>query len=224
MSDLFSQLKLAIPDRYELERLLGSGGMATVYLARDRQQGRRVAIKLLRPELAGAVGQDRFLREIRIASELTHPHIVPLLDSGRVTLAGDSIPYYVMPYIDGESLRDRLLREKQLPIEDTVAIARDIAAALNHAHQHGIIHRDIKPENILLAGLAALVADFGIARAIDRSADPEVLTTRGIAIGTAAYMSPEQSSAQAELDGRTDLYSLGCVVYEMLGGDPPFSG
>jgi eukaryotic-like serine/threonine-protein kinase len=224
MSDLFSQLKLALPDRYELERLLGSGGMATVYLARDHQQGRRVAIKLLRPELAGALGLDRFLREIRIASELTHPHILPLLDSGTVTLNGDSIPYYVMPYIEDESLRDRLTREKQLPIEDTIAIARDVAAALAHAHKHGFIHRDIKPENVLLAGHEAVVADFGIARAIDRSADPEAVTTSGIAIGTPAYMSPEQASAQAELDGRTDIYSLGCVVYEMLGGDPPFSG
>jgi len=224
MADLFSQLKLALPDRYELERLLGSGGMATVYLARDRQQDRQVAIKLLRHELAGAVGQDRFLREIRIASQLTHPHILPLLDSGSVTLNGDRIPYYVMPYIEGESLRDRLVREKQLPVEDAIAIARDIAAALQYAHGHGIIHRDIKPENVLLTGREAVVADFGIARAIDRSADPHALTTRGVAIGTAAYMSPEQASAQVELDGRTDVYSLGCVVYEMLGGDPPFTG
>jgi serine/threonine protein kinase len=141
-----------------------------------------------------------------------------------VTLNGDSIPYYVMPYIEDESLRDRLTREKQLPIEDTIAIARDVAAALAHAHKRGFIHRDIKPENILLAGHEAVVADFGIARAIDRSADPESVTTSGIAIGTPAYMSPEQASAQAELDGRTDIYSLGCVVYEMLGGDPPFSG
>jgi serine/threonine protein kinase len=224
MSTHFQQLRESLGPRYRLEIELGRGGMATVYLAVDQQYQRRVAVKVLHPELAGAVGQDRFLQEIRFVSELTHPHILPLLDTGTTTVAGHSLPYYVMPYVDGESLRARLIREKQLPVSDALQIARDVASALSYAHSHGVVHRDIKPENILLAGSDALVADFGIARAINRAAEEEVITSAGLAVGTPAYMSPEQSTAGSEVDGRSDIYALGCVVYEMLGGEPPFTG
>ena len=224
MGDLFQQLRSALADRYRLERELGSGGTATVYLAHDLHHGRRVAIKVLHPELAGAVGHDRFLREIRIASDLSHPHILPLLDSGSAVAGNSSLPFYVMPFVEGESLRARLHREQQLPIEEAVKIAHDVAAALSYAHRRGVVHRDIKPENILLAGDEAVVADFGIARAIDRAVESEVITSAGLAVGTPAYMSPEQGAGQHEVDGRSDIYSLGCVLYEMLGGDPPFSG
>ena len=224
MSNLFNQLRDALAPRYQLERELGSGGMARVYLAIDVPHGRRVAIKVLHPELAGAVGQGRFLQEIRIASELAHPHILPLLDSGSAPAGESVLPYYVMPFVVGESLRAKLQREKQLPIDEAVSIAHDVAQALSYAHAHGVVHRDIKPENILLAGNEAVVADFGIARAIDRAADSEVITSAGLAVGTPSYMSPEQGSGHGEVDGRSDIYSLGCVLYEMLGGDPPFSG
>lgn len=224
MSDLFNQLSDALAPRYQLERELGSGGMARVYLAIDVPHGRRVAIKVLHPELAGAVGQGRFLQEIRIASELAHPHILPLLDSGSVSAGNSVLPYYVMPFVVGESLRAKLLREKQLPIDEAISIAHDVAQALGYAHAHGVVHRDIKPENILLAGKEAVVADFGIARAIDRAAESEVITSAGLAVGTPTYMSPEQGAGHGELDGRSDIYSLGCVLYETLGGDPPFSG
>ena len=224
MSELFDKLKAAVAPRYQLETELGSGGMATVYLALDVIHQRKVALKVLHPRLAGAVGHDRFLQEIRFAAELTHPHILPLLDSGTVTVDDRTLPYYVMPFVDGESLRARLQRQKQLPIEEAVAIARDVAAALTYAHGHRVVHRDIKPENILLAGSEAVVADFGIARAINRAAESEVITTEGMAVGTPAYMSPEQSLAMEEIDGRSDIYSLGCVLYEMLGGAPPFTG
>jgi serine/threonine-protein kinase len=188
-------------------------------LGHDLKHDRSVAIKVLRPELGDLLGRERFLREIAIASGLRHPSILPLFDSGS---AGDFL-YYVMPYVEGESLRQRLDREKQLPIEDTVAIAREICAALSHAHQHGVVHRDIKPGNILLSSGRVLVADFGIARAVSAVGVAE-LTTRGLALGTPEYMSPEQAGGQDGLDGRSDIYSLGCVVYEMLASEPPFTG
>jgi serine/threonine-protein kinase len=214
----------ALTGRYRIERELGRGGMATVYLAMDLKHHRQVAIKVLRPDLAASLGADRFLREIEIAARLSHPHILQLHDSGE---AGGHL-FYAMPYVEGESLRQRLEREGQLPIGEVIAIVRAVASALTYAHQHGVIHRDIKPENILLAkdseGGAAhpLVADFGIARALD-TAGGERLTETGLALGTPAYMSPEQA-ASGRLDGRSDIYALGCVAYEMLAGQPPFTG
>jgi serine/threonine-protein kinase len=204
---------------YRVLRTLGRGGMATVYLARDERHRRSVALKVLHPDLAHVLGSERFLREIEIAANLTHPHILPLHDSGEAA----GLLYYIMPYVEGESLRDRLNREIQLPVEDALQIAREVADALAYAHGQGVIHRDIKPENILLSGGHALVADFGIARAFGQ-AGAEQLTGTGIAVGTAAYMSPEQASGQRQLDGRSDVYSLGCVLYEMLAGEPPYTG
>ena len=219
MADLFAHLQAALSDRYALERELGRGGMATVYLARDLRHRRPVALKVLHPELAYALGADRFLREIEVAANLTHPHILPLHDSGEV----DSLLYYVMPYIEGESLRDRLRRETQLSVPEAVQIAREVADALAYAHGQGVVHRDIKPENILLYSGHALVADFGIARALWQ-ADGGRLTETGLAVGTATYMSPEQASGERQVDGRSDVYSLGCVLYEMLAGEPPYTG
>src|SRR5881398_658733 len=193
--------------------------MATVYLAEDRKHHRRVAIKVLKPELAATLGPERFLREIEIAAGLNHPHILPLHDSGE---AGGFL-YYVMPFVEGESLRGRLNRERQLPLEDTLQITREVADALSYAHSHDVVHRDIKPENILLQAGHAVVSDFGIARAIT-AAGGEKLTGTGIAVGTPAYMSPEQGAASARVDERSDIYSLGCVLYEMLAGEPPFTG
>jgi tetratricopeptide (TPR) repeat protein len=212
-------LEAALASRYRLVRELGRGGMATVYLAEDLRHRRQVAIKVLNPELAATLGPERFLREIEIAAGLDHPHILPLYDSGD---AGGFL-YYVMPYVEGASLRDRLNREKQLPVDDALALAREVADALSCAHGQGVVHRDIKPENIMLAGGHARVADFGIARAID-AAGGDRLTATGLALGTPAYMSPEQALGDTELDGRSDLYSLGCVLYEMLCGVPPFTG
>ncbi len=224
--DLFHSLQIALADTYQLERELGRGGMAMVYLARELKHPRHVAIKVLRPELAGVMTRGRFLREIRISSELAHPHILPLLDSGVIppTDRTPELPYYTMPYVEGESLRDRLNRDHQLPLEEALQIARDIGAALGYAHAHGVIHRDIKPANILLMEGHAVVADFGIARAIKEAVDPDAVTSAGIVIGTPSYMSPEQAGGMPDLDGRSDLYSLGCVLYEMLGGEPPFTG
>ncbi len=219
MTEIISRLSTALADRYKIEREIGAGGMATVYLAEDLKLHRKVALKVLRPELAAALGPERFLREIEIAAKLHHPHILALHDSGEV----DGFLYYVMPYVEGESLRDRLNREKQLPVEDALQIAREVADALGSAHRHDVIHRDIKPENILLEEGHAVVADFGIARAI-HAAGGEQLTETGLAVGTPAYMSPEQAMGSKELDGRSDLYSLGCVLYEMLAGQPPFTG
>src|SRR5438874_1284378 len=219
MLEVLARLKAALAERYAIDRALGHGGAATVYLAQDLKHGRRVAIKVLRPELAAALGAERFLREIEIAARLTHPHILPLHDSGE---AGGFL-YYVMPFVEGESLRDRLKREPQLPVEEAVRIAREVATALSHAHSHDVVHRDIKPENILLSGGEAVVADFGIARAIV-AAGAETLTDTGLAVGTPGYMSPEQATGAMQLDGRSDVYSLGCVLYEMLAGHPPFLG
>jgi serine/threonine protein kinase/Tfp pilus assembly protein PilF len=213
------RLASALADRYRLERELGQGGMATVYLAEDLKHHRKVAVKVLRPELAAALGHDRFLREITTTANLRHPHILPLYDSGE---AGGFL-FYVMPFVEGESLRDRLARERQLPLPDALQLTREVADALGYAHEQGIIHRDIKPDNILLERGHAVVADFGIARAVS-TAGADKLTQTGMAIGTPAYMSPEQSVGEADLDARSDLYALGCVLYEMLAGEPPYTG
>ena len=213
------RLAEALKDRYTIQRELGRGGMATVYLATDRKHERSVALKVLKPELAAVLGTDRFLREIKTTAQLTHPHILPLLDSGEA----DETLFYVMPFVEGESLRDRLNREKQLPVEDALQISREVADALSYAHSHGVIHRDVKPENILLQSGHAVVADFGIGRAIDQ-AGGDRLTSTGLALGTPAYMSPEQAAGSKDLDGRSDLYALGCVLYEMLAGHAPFVG
>jgi len=213
------RLQTALTDRFRIERTLGRGGMATVFLGEDLKHHRQVALKVLDPELAAAIGPERFLREIETAARLTHPHVLPLFDSGEA----DGLLYYTMPYVEGESLRDRLGREKQLPLDDALRIAKEVADALGYAHSRGVIHRDIKPENILLQSGHAVVADFGIARAV-AAAGGEALTATGIVVGTPAYMSPEQAAGSGVLDGRSDLYSLGCVLYEMLAGQPPFTG
>ncbi len=207
-------------DRFTVEREIGRGGMAVVYLGHDRKHDRPVAIKVLRQEVAASVGPDRFLREIRTAARLQHPHIMPLHDSGEA----EGFLYYVMPYSRGETLRDRLERERQLPLEDALRITREVADALDHAHGDGIIHRDIKPENVFLSGGHALVMDFGIARAVSSATGEERITFAGFAIGTPAYMSPEQGAAEQNIDGRADIYALGCVLYEMLAGHAPFMG
>ena len=217
MSD--EPLAAALTDRYRIERELGRGGMATVYLAHDIRHDRPVALKVLRPELVASLGPERFLLEIRIAARLRHPHILPVHDSGET--AGRL--WYTMPYVEGESLRQLLSRERQLPVDRAVRIATQVLGALGYAHGHGVIHRDIKPENILLESDQAVVADFGVARAIS-AAGEDRLTETGLALGTPAYMSPEQATASRDLDGRSDLYALGCVLYEMLAGQPPFVG
>ncbi len=208
--------------RYQVERELGRGGMATVYLARDLRHDRLVALKVLHPELAGSLGPDRFLREIGIAARLQHPNILSLYDSGTTEAPSGTRPFYAMPYVPGESLRDRLSREKQLGMVDALRITAEVAAALSYAHEQGVVHRDIKPENVLLDQGRVLVADFGIAKALD-AAGGEKLTSTGLSLGTPAYMSPEQATA-GTVDARADIYSLGCLLYEMLAGDPPFSG
>jgi eukaryotic-like serine/threonine-protein kinase len=218
MSAAVPRLAAALADRYRIERELGHGGMATVYLAHDLKHDRQVAVKVLRPELAAVIGAERFLAEIRTTANLQHPHILPLFDSGAV----DGTVFYVMPFVEGESLRDRLSREKQLPIADAVRIASEVAGALDYAHRHRVIHRDIKPENILLHDGRALVADFGIALAAT-SADSR-MTETGMSLGTPHYMSPEQAMGAPNLDARTDVYALGCVLHEMLTGEPPFTG
>jgi eukaryotic-like serine/threonine-protein kinase len=222
-------LRNALSERYTLARELGAGGMATVYLARDLKHERDVAIKVLRPELAAVIGADRFLSEIRTTANLQHPHILPLFDSGTLSIESPSPDsrltthlYYVMPFVEGESLRDRLEREKQLPIADAVRIASEVASALDYAHRRGIIHRDIKPENILLHDGQALVADFGIALAATSAGSR--MTETGMSLGTPHYMSPEQAMGERSLDARSDIYALGAMTYEMLVGDPPFTG
>jgi TolB-like protein len=219
VTDLLARLPAALAGRYAIERELGRGGMAHVFLAQDLRHHRPVALKVLRPDLAAALGPERFLREIAVAAQLAHPHILPLLDSGE---AGGLL-YYVMPYVEGESLRVWLDREQQLHLEDAVRIAREVAGALDYAHRHHVVHRDIKPENILFQEGHALVADFGIARAMSAAGDDR-LTQSGLTVGTPSYMSPEQAAGNADVDGRCDIYGLGCVLYEMLAGEPPYTG
>ena len=218
MTDL-DRLAAALAQTYRLERELGKGGMATVYLGEDLRHQRRVAVKVLRPDLSAIVGAERFLNEIRVTANLQHPHILPLYDSG----SADGLLYYVMPYVQGESLRDRLNREKQLPIDEAVRLAREVAGALDYAHRQGVIHRDIKPENILLQDGTALVTDFGIALAVSQAGGSR-LTETGLSLGTPYYMSPEQATGDRQIDARSDIYALGAVLYEMLSGDPPHTG
>ncbi len=219
MSGITERLTNAIADRYKIESHLGQGGMATVYLAHDLKHDRKVALKVLRPELAAVIGAERFLQEIKVTANLQHPHILPLHDSGEA----DSFLYYVMPYVEGDTLRDKLDREKQLGVDDAIAITQGIASALDYAHRQNVIHRDIKPENILLHDGQALVADFGIALAVSQAGGTRITET-GLSLGTPHYMSPEQAMGDRELDARSDVYSLGAVLYEMLTGEPPYTG
>jgi serine/threonine-protein kinase len=219
MTDALARLKTALADRYSIERELGAGGMATVYLAHDVKHDRKVAVKVLRPELAAVLGADRFVQEIKTTANLQHPHILPLFDSGEA----DSFLYYVMPYVEGESLRERLDREKQLSVDESIEMTRAVASALDYAHRHDVIHRDIKPENILLHDGQPMVADFGIALAVSAAGGTRITET-GLSLGTPHYMSPEQATADRDLDARSDVYSLACVSYEMLVGQPPHTG
>src|SRR3954465_12576076 len=219
MTDIVSTLTQQLAGHYRIERELGAGGMATVFLAHDLKHDRDVAIKVLHPDLGAALGCERFLSEIRTTARLQHPHILPLLDSG----SADGLLYYVMPLVTGETLRTRLEREKQLPGEDAVRIPSEVADALAYAHELGVIHRDIKPENILLQGGHASVADFGIALAVQQ-AGGQRMTQTGLSLGTPQYMSPEQALGERTVDARSDIYALGAVTSEMLAGDPPFTG
>src|SRR5215472_4801982 len=212
-------LATALADRYTIERLIGEGGMARVFLARDLRHNRRVALKVLRPDLGAVVGVERFQAEIEVTANLQHPNLLPLFDSGE---AGDLL-FYVMPYVEGESLRARIQREKQLPVDEVLRIATAVAGALDYAHRHGVIHRDLKPENILLHDGQPLVADFGIALAISNASGARITQT-GISLGTPQYMSPEQATGDRSIDARTDIYSLGALTYEMLTGEPPHTG
>ena len=214
------RLSTALADRYRIERELGQGGMATVYLAEDLKHHRRVAVKVLRPELAAALGSDRFAREIEVAARLTHPHILGLIDSGDA----EGFLYYVMPYVEGETLRDRIARSGELPVHEAVRLLSEIADALAVAHRAGVVHRDIKPENIMLSGRHAMVMDFGVAKAVTEASGRQQMTTAGVALGTPAYMAPEQATADPQLDGRVDIYAMGVLAYEMLTGYPPFHG
>jgi eukaryotic-like serine/threonine-protein kinase len=219
MTGLMERIQRVLAARYVIERELGHGGMAVVFLARDIRHDRPVAIKVFRSDVGDATGAERFQREIRLLARLQHPHILPLYDSGTT---GET-SYFVSPFIEGETIRDRLKRERQLPIDEAVRLAMEVADALDFAHTHDVIHRDIKPENILQHDGHAVVADFGIARAMRRSAG-EWTTSAGMAVGSPAYMSPEQAAGDRQIDGRTDIYSLACVLYEMLTGHPPFGG
>jgi serine/threonine-protein kinase len=219
MPETSERLIASLAGRYEIGRELGRGGMATVHLAHDVKHDRKVAIKVLLPELAAVLGGERFLNEIKVTANLQHPHILPLFESGEA----EGFLYYVMPYVEGETLRDRLNRERQLPLDDALQIAREVADGLGHAHSLGVVHRDIKPENILLSGGHATIADFGIARAIT-AAGGERMTETGLSLGTPQYMSPEQATADQQIDARSDIYSLACVVYEMLAGETPHTG
>ena len=218
--DAVSRLNRALVGRYRIERELGEGGMATVYLAEDLKHRRQVAVKVLKPQLSRLLGTERFLREIEVAANLRHPHILPLFESGDA----EGLLYYVMPLVAGESLRSRLDRERQLPIDEALQITREVADALTYAHDKGVIHRDVKPSNILLEGGHAVLTDFGIAQAVGDVGDRTRLTHTGTSLGTTGYMSPEQLSGDGALDGRSDQYSLGCVLYEVLAGRPPFQG
>src|ERR1051325_11716738 len=213
------QLDTALAGRYQIERQIGQGGMATVYLAKDLRHHRSVALKVLSPELAAVVGRERFLAEIEVTANLHHPHLLPLFESGET----GGVLFYAMPYIEGESLRTRLDREKQLSIEDAVHIAAAVGSALDYAHRHGVIHRDLKPENILTHERDPLVMDFGIALAVSNAGGARV-TQAGISLGTPQYMSPEQATGDRQLDARSDIYSLGALTYEMIGGEPPHPG
>jgi len=217
LNSLQERLSNGLDSRYTVERQLGEGGMAVVFLAHDAKHDRRVAVKVLRPEISAEIGAERFLREIKLAAGLTHPHILPVYDSGEA----DGLLFYVMPNMEGSSLRERLDRERQLPLDESLRITSEVAAALDYAHRHSVIHRDIKPENILLHEGNAMVADFGIGKALSKNRS---ITQTGMSVGTPSYMSPEQASGDIEVDGRSDLYSLGCVLYEMLTGEPPFTG
>jgi serine/threonine protein kinase len=219
MSDLSSRLVSALADRYRIERELGQGGMASVYLAEDLKHHRRVAIKVLKPELAAVLGAERFVQEITTTAQLQHPNILPLFDSGEA----DGFLFYVMPYVEGETLRAKLDREKQLGVDDAVGITTEVADALEYAHEHGVVHRDIKPENILLHAGRPMVADFGIALAVSAAAGGR-MTETGLSLGTPHYMSPEQATAEKDISVRSDVYSLASVLYEMLAGDPPHLG
>ncbi len=217
MTDAVQRLSAALADRYAIEREIGSGGMATVYLARDLKHDRQVALKVLRPELAATLGPDRFPREIRILAKLQHPHVLPLLDSGESA----GFLYYVMPYVEGESLRQRLERDGPMSVHDAVRVLREVSDALAYAHAHGVLHRDIKPDNVMLSGRHALVTDFGVAKAVS-DAGGEKLTTVGVAVGTPTYMSPEQATGDVNVDHRSDIYAVGILGYELLSGKPPF--
>ena len=219
MTDPITRLNAALEGRYRVEREIGEGGMATVYLAHDVRHNRNVALKVLKAELAAVVGAERFLAEIETTAKLTHPHILPLHDSGEA----DGFLFFVTPYIEGDTLRDKIDREKQLGVEEALKITEDVAEALDHAHRHGVVHRDIKPANILLTDGRPLVADFGIALAVAQAGGGRVTET-GLSIGTPHYMSPEQATGDRDVDPRTDVYALGSVLYEMLVGDPPYSG
>src|SRR5947207_13215861 len=219
MPELLNRLQSALADRYRIEGEIGAGGMATVYLAQDLRHDRKVALKLLRPELSAVIGAERFLAEIKLTANLQHPHILPLFDSGEA----DGYLFYVMPFVQGESLRGRLTPEQQLPCADALRITTEVASALDYAHRHGVIHRDIKPENILLHDGQALVADFGIALAASKAGGSR-MTETGMSLGTPHYMSPEQAMGEREITARSDVYSLGAMLYEMLTGDPPFTG
>jgi serine/threonine-protein kinase len=220
MPDPLPRLTDALADRYRLEREIGSGGMATVYLAEDLRHHRQVAVKVFRPELAATLGSERFFREIEVAARLQHPHILPLHDSGE---AGGFL-YYVMPFVPGESLRERLAQHGELPIHDAVRILCEVVDALAYAHSMGVVHRDIKPDNVMLSGRHALVTDFGIAKAVSEATGRQALTTAGVALGTPSYMAPEQAVADPHLDHRVDIYAVGAVGYEILTGQPPFHG
>src|SRR5678815_50233 len=217
--DAIAQLNTALLGRYAIEREIGAGGMATVYLAQDLKHRRKVALKVLDPELGAVLGVERFLAEIQVTANLQHPNLLPLFDSGEAS----GLLFYVMPFVEGESLRARLDREKQLPVDEAVRIAVAVANALDYAHQHGVIHRDLKPGNILIQSGQPVIADFGIALAVTNAGGHRI-TQSGLALGTPQYMSPEQATGERTVDGRTDIYSLGAVTYEMLTGDPPHVG